>query len=254
MSVIEALRVQIRQYETAHAVTSAALPFGVPEIDTRLPGGGLRLGALHEVADGGTARCSASAGIFASGILARLPGPVMWCVSQRDLFAPALALAGLDADRIVFVEAGDETTLLACFEEGLRHGSMAGVVGEVSKMSMTASRRLQLAAESSGAVGIALWRWPRKGKDIKPENTAAHTSWRITALPSTLLPVMGVGRGKWRLELMRCRGGERAEFDVEACDEKGNIAIFTVLDNRQDAEADGQGSTVIPYPLRAVGA
>ena len=37
--------------------------------------------------------------------------------------------------------------MLACFEEGLRHGGLAGVVAEVAKLPMTPSRRLQLAAE-----------------------------------------------------------------------------------------------------------
>ena len=32
---------------------------------------------------------------FAAGIAARLPGQVLWCVIQADLFAPGLAQAGL---------------------------------------------------------------------------------------------------------------------------------------------------------------
>jgi hypothetical protein len=38
---------------------------------------------------------AAIASIFAAGILARLPGPVLWCLRGRDLFAPALARVGL---------------------------------------------------------------------------------------------------------------------------------------------------------------
>jgi hypothetical protein len=39
--------------------------------------------------------------------------------------------------------------VLACFEEALRHSKLGAVVAEVSRLSMTASRRLQLAAEGS---------------------------------------------------------------------------------------------------------
>ena len=78
------------------------------------------------------------------------------------MFAPALAQAGLVPDRVIYVEAGDEKAVLACFEEGLRHGGLAAVVAEVALLSMTASRRLQLAAESSGAIGIAIRRWRRQ--------------------------------------------------------------------------------------------
>jgi protein ImuA len=52
------------------------------------------------------------------------------------------------------VEAGDERSVLACFEEGLRHGALGWVVAEVAGLSMTASRRLQLAAEGSGGIAI----------------------------------------------------------------------------------------------------
>ena len=47
------------------------------------------------------------------------------------------------------------SAVLACFEEGLRHGGLGVVVAEVSRLSMTASRRLRLAAESAGTLGLA---------------------------------------------------------------------------------------------------
>jgi hypothetical protein len=50
-----------------------------------------------------------------------IQGRVLWCVSLHDLFAPALAQAGLAPDRVIYVESGDEKAVLACFEEALRH-------------------------------------------------------------------------------------------------------------------------------------
>src|SRR3954453_1136015 len=127
------------------------VPFGLAEIDARLPQGGLVTGALHESAGGGLGAVHAAAAVlFVAGVLARLDGTVLWCLRTRDLFAPALAGAGLHPDRVVFAECGDERTVLICIEEGLRHTGLAGVVGEVSRLSMTASRRLQLATEISG--------------------------------------------------------------------------------------------------------
>jgi DDE domain len=54
-------------------------------------------------------------------------------------------------------KGGDET-VLACFEEGLRHGSLDAVVAKVARLPMTASRRFQLPARGSGTSGIALRR------------------------------------------------------------------------------------------------
>ena len=47
----------------------------------------------------------------------RLPGPVFWCLRWRDLFAPALSLVGLHADRVIQVEAGSDTTVPTAMEE-----------------------------------------------------------------------------------------------------------------------------------------
>jgi protein ImuA len=118
------------------------------------------LGALHEVAGGGNGAIDgAASALFAAAIAARTRGKVLWCVTRADLFAPALAQVGLLPGRVIYVEAGDEKALLSCIEEGLRHGGLGAVVGELARLSMTASRRLQLAAENSGTIGIAIRRW-----------------------------------------------------------------------------------------------
>jgi protein ImuA len=94
---------------------------------------------------------------------------------------------------------------------------------------MTASRRLQLAAEGSGAIGLALRRRRRQAQAAEfSQPTAAMTRWRVSVLPSTPLPVPGVGRARWRLELLRCRRGESAEFEVEACGARGRLALSQV--------------------------
>jgi protein ImuA len=98
-------------------------------------------GGGHGAIDG------AAAALFAAGIAARLRGRVLWCLTRQDLFAPALAQAGLVPDRVIYVEAGDEKSVLICFEEGLWHGGLGAIVAEVARLSMTASRSLQRAAK-----------------------------------------------------------------------------------------------------------
>ncbi len=223
---IEELRERIRRLEGAAGRRRLVLPFGLKAIDQHLPGGGLALGALHEVAGGGHGAIDgAAAALFTAGIAARTRGQVLWCLTRQDLFAPALAQAGLMPDRVIYVEAGDEKSVLICFEEALRHGGL-GAVAEVARLSMTVSRRLQLAAEGSGTIGIAIRRWrrPAEAADFG-QPTASITRWRVSALPATPLPVPGVGRARWQLELIRCRAGESADFEVEACDAKGRLAL-----------------------------
>jgi protein ImuA len=226
--------------ESPDARLAAVLPFGVASLDACLPGHGLALGGLHEIAgDRLDTFHSAAASLFAAGITARIPGPVLWCLARADLFAPGLAQAGLSADRVIHVEASPEASLLACCEEALRHGGVS-VVAEIARLSMTASRRLQLAAERAGRPIIALRRFRRATEAVDfGEPTSAATRWRITALPSTPLPVPGVGRARWRVELIRCRAGESADVIMEACDAQGYLALPAVLADRSVTAADG---------------
>ncbi len=242
MTSMEALREKVRQLEAGCLQTHLSLPFGVEAMDSKLAEGGLAYGAVHEVAGGANGAIhGAAAALFAAGIMARTTGEILWCVKQRDLFAPALARAGLDMKRVIFAEVGDDKQVLACFEEGLRHGGVIGVVGEVSKLPMIASRRLQLAAEKSGAIGIAIRRWWRisDAEDYGKQPTAARTRWRITALPSTPLPVQGIGTTRWRVELTRCRAGEYATFDVKACNETGRLTLSSDMVYRPRETSDG---------------
>lgn len=226
-----------------HVADRAILPIGNDEVDRKLPGGGLVRGALHEVAGGAHGAVDgAAAAAFASGIAARTGGMVLWCHSQPDLFAPALAQSGLTSDRVVFFESLDEASILACFEEALRHGGLSAVVAEIGHLNLKASQRLQFAAETSGTMGIALRRWRRQtdARDFGTP-TAASTRWRVTEIEAEPLPVRGVGRAKWLLELMRVRGGDCADFEVEAYDATGHLGIPAHLADRSLAPVAGWG-------------
>jgi protein ImuA len=237
------LRKQIEGIDRVHARTRKVLAFDVPEIDARLPGGGLALGALHEITGGANGAVDGAVpAAFAAGIAARTGGKVLWAYTQPDLFAPALAQSGLKADQVVFFEAMDETTLLKGFETVLRHGALSAVVAELGDLSHLASKRLQLAAETSGTLALAIRRWKRP-VDARAfgNETAAFTRWRVTEINSIPLPVRGVGRARWHLELMRCRGGKCADFDIEACDAKGFVALSAEMaDGSTETGAWGQ--------------
>ncbi len=74
---LDSLREHIRRIEVprAHAVS----PFGIAAIDRALPGGGLPLGALHEVLGAGAdEEDGAAAAAFIARILARLGGRLGW--------------------------------------------------------------------------------------------------------------------------------------------------------------------------------
>ncbi|MFW2829637.1 ImuA family protein [Sphingomonas sp. ID0503] len=224
---LAALRAEVQAIEHAGRRGDAgALPFGINEIDGRLAEGGLALAALHEAAGASSGLWDdAAATLFVTGIAARLPGTVLWTLTRRDLFAPGLACAGLNADRVLYAEARSDEEVLAVMEEGLRHGGLAAVVGEVAKASMAATRRLQLAAEEGGTMALLHRRHKKSGSDPLAETSAAMTRWRLACAPSAPLPVEGVGRACWRVTLARQRGGDGHEWILEECDATGRLAL-----------------------------
>jgi protein ImuA len=233
---LAALRHRLEALEREGRHPRAILPFGVPAIDAALPGGGLALGALHEVAgDGGDGEDGAIAAAFLAGILARLlpPRPVLWCLPAADLHGPGLAACGLAPERLILAQTREDQVLWA-MEEGLRSPALAAVVGEVEALPAAASRRLQLAAEASGVTAFALRRWHRaEGAAMRSAPNTAVTRWRVKALPGALWAgEPGVGRPLWRIDLWRCRGGVPASWMMEACDATGHVALAAALADR----------------------
>ena len=285
---LTALRERIRQIE--RPARHGVLPFGVAAIDRVLPGGGLALGAVHEIlGQGGDEEDGAVAAGFAAGILARLgvgssptsprpsplpgaeretmrrpfspsppfrgeregeagdaralgSGPVLWCLKRLDLYGPGLAAHGLDPARLVIAAAPRDEEILWAIEEGLRMPGLAAVIGEVGRLPMVAGRRLQLAAERSGVTALLLRRW-RSGDEAAAERerpSAATTRWRVTALPAHDIPLQRggnnwIGKPRWRVELLRCRGGVPALWDVEVADATGHVSVSARLADRPAA-------------------
>ena len=222
---LAALRGEIATIEAGRRCAGAVLPFGIAAIDAWLPGGGIATGALHEASGAApTLTDEACATVFLAGIAARLAGPVLWCRRAADLFAPGLAQAGLHPDRVLHAELGSDADVLAAMEEGLRVPGLAAVVGEVRRLGLAASRRLQLAAEASGVTALVQRRM-RPGERAD-EPGAALTRWRLASAPSTPIPLpIGLGRPRWRVRLDRVRGGEAKDWLVEACDAEGRLAL-----------------------------
>jgi protein ImuA len=230
---LAALRMAVRALESAAGEGRLCLPFGIEAVDSRLAGGGLPVAALHEAAGERPGPADeAAATLFLAAVAARRPGTVLWALARRDLFAPGLAGAGLAPDRMLYAECGRDEDVLAVMEEGLRHGGLAAVVGEVGRALMPAARRLQLAAEEGGTPALMLRRWRGGGEDPLASPSAAVTRWRLACLPSLPLPVAGIGRPRWRLTLARQRGGAPFDLIMESPDAEDRLALSAVPQHR----------------------
>ncbi len=219
----------LRTIATA-ATDYRVLPFGVAEIDSRLGAGGLRAGALHEATAKSVSLVDdAATTLFLVGIAAReaanTGGPVLWASCRADLYAPALAQAGLAAANVIYAQPLDDAALLAVIEDAVRDGTPSAIVAEASKVSMVATRRLQLVAAEADMPVLLLRRRRGRDQDAFSEPSAAWTRWRIGVAPSARLQVAGVGRPRWSVELARQRGGESFSLILEGSDETGRLAV-----------------------------
>jgi protein ImuA len=249
---LAALRERIRALEGAGpAALGSSLSLGLAAIDGALPQGGLGLGRVHEITGAGAGSGQAGTGGagavtgFAVALLARLarrrPGPVLWCGRRLELGEAGLRDAGLDPAGLVFVRPGRRDDALWAIEEGLRCPALAAVVGETgAAVDLSTSRRLQLAAEAGGALGLMLATGDAAADGEKPgiAANALATRWRVAALPAgPVAEGVGIGRARWRVELWRCRGGGGGMWDVEWNHETGDFAMAAALADR-------------PYPAR----
>ncbi len=241
------LRDEVRRLERApshHGAVPAGaagdvVALGIGEIDGHLPWNGLPRGALHEVIAGDAGAGVGFAAVLAARLAARdtkndADGMVLWCEGARTLdagglYAPGLERFGLAPERVICVRARADRDALWALEEGLGAG-LAAVVGEVGAVTLTESRRLQLAAEAVGTAVLLLR--PTAAATVPG---AALTRWRLGSLPGATAPGMpGVGRARWRAELFRCRGGAAATWEMEWRDETGDLALAAPLRDRPD--------------------
>lgn len=106
---------------------------------------------------------------------------------------------------LLLVRARDVQTLLAVGEEALRSPAVGAVLlsawGEARAFSLTASRRLALAAETGGATLFLA----RAGADPCP--SAAETRWSVRSCASQPLEGGAPGRPSFSATLLRRRGG-----------------------------------------------
>lgn len=219
-ALLAALRARIARLEGGAALARGGL--GVvplaPALDAHLPAGGLERGALHDVlaADPG-----AAAG-FCAIPLGRAGGPVLWVSAAAEAWAPGLSRFGLSPAELILVRAEGADALWA-MEEILRCPAVAGALLEAPGVPPKAARRLQLAAEAGGGVGLLL-----RGAEA-PALPGVRTAWRVAAAEGEGA-AHDLGDATWRVELLRARAAppaawgarwHEARSELEAAPEAG---------------------------------
>jgi protein ImuA len=250
MAKLASLRGAVARLETINSERlSERVPLGHAAVDDALKGG-LARGALHEVfAEEG--RQGASATGFAIALARRVTQNrrfVLWitqnfaALETGELAMPGFAELGLDPRFIVAVRADNAEMALRAAADGLACNALGAVItelwGEPRAFDAVASRKLTLAAGTSGVTGVML------RLAAAPEVSTAETRWIVRAARSP----PGARSAAWGApvfdaELVRNRHGPTGRWIMNwNCD--AHLFEQDVLDQQQTF--DQQAAPVVP--------
>jgi hypothetical protein len=166
-----------------------AEPTGNADLDKRLPGGGWPRGALSEILieNDGIGECSLLLPALAA--LTQAERRVVFVAPPYIPYPPALAAAGIDLAYVVHIDAADADTHWTA-EQCLRAGCCGAVLSWMPRTDYQKLRRLQLAAETGGAIGFV----------FRPLAAARETS------PAALRVQVSVAESGPCVEILKCRG------------------------------------------------
>jgi hypothetical protein len=173
---------------------------GLPALDEALVGGWPR-GALSQLV-------SEAPGLgfsLLTPVLARLTRaarPVALVAPPHIPYAPALRDAGVDLQRLVWIDPKDRVDALWATEQMLRAGLYGVVALWCPSLEPAIERRLQLAAETGRSIGIVAQHRPSEGQSV------VAVRLQLSTTPTALC-----------VEVQRCRGARPgARIDVRSSD------------------------------------
>ena len=179
---------------------------GYSSLDARLPGGGWPTASLIEVLLDNTGLGEVQLFLPALVEYQRRSGQgrtdeapwLVWIAPPHEPYAPALAQQGIELGRFLVVQPASATEALWAAEQALGSGVCAAVFLWLKGTDDRWLRRLKLAAEAGGALGVL----------FRPER---H---RFESSPATLRLAVTSDEHEMRLDLLKVQGGRSGPVDL----------------------------------------
>jgi len=182
------------QRQTNHFFTGLGL------LDALAPGLGFEYGSVHELLCEPNHPMPRSVAL----LLARAArgrqsgGAIIWSDPSRELHPPALRAAGIDLRQLILLRCGNRAQEMWALAECLTSRGVTATIASIGRLSQVEARRLQLAAERGGGIGI----FHRPSLPGSAGIYAAATRWRVK-------PAAGdAGVQRWSIELIHGHGGQ----------------------------------------------
>jgi hypothetical protein len=192
-----------RVWKLKDAAAAPARPVwstGKSSLDARLPGGGWPTASLIEVllSDDGLGEVQLFMPALVECQRSANEAPwLVWIAPPHEPYAPALAQQGIELARLIVVRPPSATEALWAAEQALASGVCAAVLLWLKGTDDRWLRRLKLAAEAGGALGVL----------FRPER---H---RFESSPATLRLVVSRDEQEVRVDLLKVQGGRPGPVD-----------------------------------------
>ncbi len=224
--VVEKLRERLGRLEETQRRFSRTISVA-DAVDRLMPYGGLPAGCIHEVKGASLAGALAFSSILSARIAGE-QGKIVYIAPDRSLHPLGLLPYGLRLDQFLLVSVRRSQDLAWAVMEALRCSQVSSVMAVLGGADLTASRRLQLAAESSGATGFLV------GHATSAPIASPITRWKIS--PGVGKPGQRFDEPAWTLDLLYCRGGRPGSWTIAWRNQRLN-AFFNQLATQTMSEA-----------------
>ncbi|MGD0541707.1 MAG: hypothetical protein ABSB33_09340 [Tepidisphaeraceae bacterium] len=168
------------------------------ELNDLAPGGAFQYGAVHELLWQGRSALPRSFALLLAKAAQTEGGVIVWSDPRRELNPPALSAAGIDLRRLLLLRCANRSEEIWTLAECLRCRGVSATVAAVQCLSRIEARRLQLAAERGGGVGLFM----RPYTPGISSYYAAATRWLIQPAPGSDQVQ------RWNVQLLHGHGGQ----------------------------------------------
>ena len=194
---------QIREMETAGRPAEERITSGCPAMDRQLPGGGYARGSMLELL-----RSHSGSGISSIALMiarqAIVDGKYLVLVDpQRQFYPPALKSLGIPMERVIALQPSNHADSIWGLAQVLRCTAVGAVIAEVGTLEDRVARKLQLAAEQGGGLGVFI----RDARAARAQPSWADVQWLVRSITNECNAVASQDTRWFQLELARCSGG-----------------------------------------------
>jgi protein ImuA len=176
---------------------------GMNHLDDLAPNAGFQFGVVHELlSDRGALMPQSIALLLARAAQGqKKKGAIVWSDPGRELYPPALAAEGIDLRKLIVLRCAKRSDELWALSECLGCKGVSATFASIPRLTRVEARRLQLAAERGGGIGI----FHRPFLPGANSAYAAATRWLVK-------PVAGDDEvQRWSMELVHGHGGRIGE-------------------------------------------